>query len=99
MDPSNTLSEQNLFNESTRELCPKDCCVGLLSDSGICKVCGFSSQNTEQNEPSSLLQITVSSASDYLDEDDWTARELCSKENCVGLVNSLGHCKECGSAG
>ena len=29
-------------------------------------------------------------------DEDWENRRLCSDGNCIGIIGSDGHCKECG---
>jgi hypothetical protein len=92
------------FDDEDRRLCPDDACIGLLDETGHCKVCGRSADGTagiphphphpHDDEPEDEMLAAPMSVEDGDDD-----RRLCPDGTCIGLLDETGHCKVCGAAG
>ena len=92
-----------------RTLCSDENCIGIIGPDGCCKECGkpFDPTNAKRQES----EVSDSTESDWLSDEsssdtddqeafepgaDWQNRQLCSDENCIGVIGTDGCCKECG---
>jgi hypothetical protein len=94
---------EEAFDPTRRRLCPDGACVGLLDESGRCRVCG----RTESGEASQAT-AAPEDVSDGGAEAEATGeaeaafaagRKLCPDGACIGVVGADGRCKVCGREG
>lgn len=97
-----------------RQLCVDGGCVGVLDETGACRVCGkvdpdfqapasrpaAASANDEDDEDDDGERAhgENGSSSSGGDGDEWDDRKLCEDGACIGVVIA-GRCNTCGRAG
>lgn len=93
-----------------RTLCPDESCLGVLGTDGCCRLCGLRGDlslppghvvriaGTDLADPAPDAQAAPSqrSTSDEHDRDDFDARALCERDDCIGVLDVDGVCKVCG---
>jgi hypothetical protein len=107
---SSSSSESEKFDPSRRRLCPDGSCVGLLDESGRCKVCGLTASG--RIEPvaaeDEVEDLELASDDQVADDQEGLAaeasgfdpkRKLCADGSCVGVIGADGRCSVCGQAG
>jgi hypothetical protein len=89
------------FDDEDRRLCPDEACIGLLDDTGHCKVCGRSADGAPGLPPSQEAEDEIEAAAppEEQADDDGDDRRLCPDGACIGLLDETGHCKVCGAPG
>jgi len=95
-----------------RTLCPDDSCLGVLGSDGRCRLCGLRGdlsvppgQVQRPSAPAALAAAAEESeqaapvepsADRGGDNDDFEARALCERDDCIGVLGPDGACKVCG---
>lgn len=92
-----------------RQLCPDGSCIGVIGADGKCKECGRAAEGTaaasaslHAGEGEPLAAAADDDATDGVTDDapapdaDWQQRELCSDDNCIGVLSAEGFCNTCG---
>lgn len=92
-----------------RSLCPDGACTGVIGDDGLCKTCGRAATNwgderqrglVVEAPPPSATAAAAPAPADDSDAYEWSRRQLCPDDACVGVLGSDDRCKVCGrSAG
>lgn len=67
---STSSSESSKFDPSRRRLCPDGACIGVLDDSGRCKVCGLVDKNVAAAGGRPLPAPAQAPAAPEPDDDD-----------------------------
>jgi hypothetical protein len=109
---STSSSDASRFDPRRRRLCPDGACIGLLDDSGRCKVCGTVDRSAAGGAaplpaaapvPEDEVEEQAAAALETADEDPGAEdggfdprRRLCEDGACVGVVRDDGLCSVCG---
>jgi hypothetical protein len=56
------------------------------------------STKDEEHEAEFKKERNIQKNEDIADDSEWEKRVLCSDGNCIGIIDSDGHCKECGKS-
>jgi hypothetical protein len=108
-----STSKEDAF-DARRRLCPDGACIGVLDQSGRCKVCGLNTGAT-----GAASAVSPATAPEPIDDpEDATheepmeaaplddgetafdpARRLCPDGSCTGVLGADGRCKVCGRTG
>ncbi|MEW5908697.1 MAG: hypothetical protein AB1659_02725 [Thermodesulfobacteriota bacterium] len=97
---------------SDRKLCIDENCIGVIGTDGRCKECGTPFESSDKNEhlyePAPVNDLQKPSRTSPGGEADgnpdsesdlyWEERTLCIDENCIGVIDTDGRCKECGKS-
>ncbi len=97
-----------------RQLCVDGGCVGVLDETGVCRVCGKVDPNFKAPvcRPVAASRSNVVMDDDYNDDegatgngassggsgDEWDDRKLCEDGACIGVMVA-GRCNICGRVG
>jgi hypothetical protein len=102
---STSSSKEEPFDASRRRLCPDGSCIGVLDQTGRCKVCGMTADGSAPAAaaaPPSEPQEEVENEPVRAEADGEgfdPRRRLCPDGSCVGVIGPDGRCKVCGRAG
>ncbi len=95
-----------------RQLCPDGACIGVIGADGRCRECGRQAEGTGSTATAAASRHAgegepqaAGDADDASDDvrdrapapdADWQQRELCSDDNCIGVLSAEGFCNTCG---
>lgn len=93
-------SAEGTWNWEERMLCPNESCIGVLSIQKKCSLCGWDQASASflPLENASLEQKKTEESLESLEEreEDFSDRQLCPNDRCIGVLNQNNQCPLCG---